>query len=135
MAKISVTHTIGDLQSDCRKIATGARKDMAQVVRRNAKTGNTIAKSLAEFSAGKHGKHYPKSFRVGAVSSYYGFGGGEIAVEYGPLANQRQGGMSFEYGSRNQPPHLDLNKSADLIGPQLAKDAGNLLDSLFWPNS
>jgi hypothetical protein len=43
--------------------------------------------------------------------------------------------MSFEYGSRNQPPHLDLNKSADLIGPQLAKDAGNLLDSLFWPNS
>jgi hypothetical protein len=26
MASISVTHTIGDLESDCRKIATGARK-------------------------------------------------------------------------------------------------------------
>jgi hypothetical protein len=27
-----------------------------------------------------------------------------------------QGGMSFEFGSRNQPPHLDLNRSADIIG-------------------
>ena len=34
-----------------------------------------------------------------------------------------QGDMSFERGSRNQPPHLDLNRSADVIGPQLGQVA------------
>lgn len=133
MASIRVTDTIGDLVSDMRKITTGMPKEMAGVLRRNAKTGNTIAQSLARMSSGSHGKWYPGTFSVGAVSKFYGFGGGEIAVEYGPVASKRQGGMSFEHGSRNQPPHLDLNKSADLIGPQFAKDAGKVLDNLFWP--
>jgi hypothetical protein len=30
-----------------------------------------------------------------------------------------QGGMSFEYGSRNQPPHLDGLHALDTIGPRV----------------
>lgn len=125
MSSIRVTDTIGDLESDMRKITTGARRQFAEVVKKDARTGNAIAKSLARFSAGAHGKHYPNAFTVERLSA--------LSYEYGPEAARPQGGMSFEYGSRNQPPHLDLNKSADLIGPQLAKDAGKVLDGLFWP--
>lgn len=124
MAAIRVTHTIDGLEADMRRITTGARRKMADIVKRDANTGNTIAKSLARESAGKHGKHYPNAFSTERID--------QLTWVYGPDAAMPQGGMSFEYGSRNQPPHLDLNKSADLIGPQLAKDAGNMLDSLFW---
>jgi hypothetical protein len=29
--------------------------------------------------------------------------------------------MSFEYGSRNQPPHLDGQRAADAVGPTIDK--------------
>lgn len=127
MASIRVEHTIDDLESDLRKIAVTARGKMADIVKRDARTGNTIAKSRARESAGAHGKHYHKAFTAERITP--------LMWEYGPDAARPQGGMSFEFGSRNQPPHLDLNKSADLIGPQLAKDARDLLGDLFWPES
>lgn len=57
----------------------------------------------ARETSGAHGKHYPNSItsetRVGM----------HVEVLVGPESNRPQGrmGMGFEYGSMNQPPHLD----------------------------
>lgn len=60
-------------------------------------------RDIARGTAGAHGKHYPD-----AISSEPKLGLG-IAVEIGPESGMPQGGMGpgFEFGSRNQPPHLD----------------------------
>lgn len=57
----------------------------------------------ATATSGEHGKHYPKS-----ISSETRLSLG-ILVETGPESGMPQGGMGpgFEFGSRNQPPHLD----------------------------
>lgn len=124
--RVNVDHTIGDLASDCRKIATTAQRDFSRVARMNAQRGNKNAKRLARQSAGDHGKHYHKAFTVEAITP--------LVWEYGPDASMPQGGMSFEFGSRNQPPHLDLAKSADLLGPMFAKDVSKVVGRMFWPS-
>lgn len=129
--KVRVEHGIDDLARDLLKIARQAPKDMRAVVREGGRVGNTVAKDYARVSAGKHGKHYPKSFTVD-VKSFYGFGGGTHTAEYGPDASKPQGGMSFENGSRNQPAHNDLAKSADLIAPSFAQEVRRLPDRWFW---
>lgn len=127
MASIRVEHTIGDLASDCAKIATGARTVMSKTLRDEARLGNELAKGNARRTAGAHGKHYPNAFTVEALSP--------LVWEYGPEASRPQGGMSFEFGSRNQPPHLDLAKSADIIGPRLGGAVLNDVGDMFWPGS
>jgi hypothetical protein len=66
--------------------------------------------------------------------TFAGFGSTVIQGEYGPDIAHPQGGMSFEGGSRNQPPHNDLAKSADLIGPAFQGEVHRLPDKWFWPN-
>lgn len=61
----------------------------------------------ATATAGKHGKHYPKSIQHKMVPSLTA-----IVGEVEPDASMPQGGMSFEYGSVNQPPHLDGQRAA-----------------------
>lgn len=124
MAHVSVTHTIGNLADDLRSAAVNARKDLPKVVMANARRGNKNAKNFARESAGAHGKHYHKAFTVERIAP--------LTVEYGPDAAMPQGGMSFEFGSRNQPPHLDLAKSADLAGPMFAQDVEKIVGRLFW---
>lgn len=122
--RIRVTHGLAGLERDCRKVAVTANRRMAKVVRTNAEQGNRLAKGIARKSAGAHGRHYPNAFTAEARSP--------LVWEYGPDASKPQGGMSFEFGSRNQPPHLDLAKSADIQGPRFARDASNIFDGLFW---
>lgn len=55
----------------------------------------------ARQTAGVHGKHYPDAI---TTETRLAFG---IEVVTGPEKGRKQGGMSFELGSRNQPPHLD----------------------------
>lgn len=128
--RVRVHHTLGDLERDLRQIPTKARKDMRAVVRQAAITGNTVAKDNARRSSGRHGKLYPRSFTWEMRGSL--FGGAGFIAEYGPDASRPQGGMSFEYGSRNQPPHLDLARSADLIGPAFAQEVRGKIDGWFW---
>ena len=123
MAVVRVQHTIGDLAADLAQIPPEFVRRGAKVVRSAAREGNKLAKANAKRTAGAHGKHYPKRFTAEALSA--------LEWEYGP-SGRPQGEMSFEYGSRNQPPHLDLNKSADVIGPKFADDVGDMLDGLFW---
>lgn len=57
-------------------------------------------------TAGQHGKHYPRT-----IQSRIGWSG--LAAEIAPDAGMRQGGMSFEFGSSKQPPHLDGQRALD----------------------
>lgn len=86
-------------------------------------------KANASATSGEHGKHYPKSIgREGKP------GIGKIGVEVGPETGKPQGGMGkgFEYGSRNQSPHMDGNRAADAREPlfqaALAKAAADLVE-------
>ena len=130
--QVRVTGGVGDLARDCRKVAVGARRDMVGVVREGIKTGNVVARDFARESSGSHGVHYPKAFS----SEMKLFGAlGLIAGEYGPDSSKPQGGMSFERGSRNQPAHNDLAKSADLIGPAFRGEVRRMVDGWFWPGA
>lgn len=125
MVTAHVTHSIDDLADDCRAIAVRAPRDLRAVVREGLKVGNSLARDNAKRTAGTHGKHYPRAFSYEMT--------GPLSGEYGPDAAMPQGGMSFENGSRNQPPHNDLAKSADIIGPSFAGEVGRTAAGWFWP--
>lgn len=122
--RITEHDTLDGLIDDMKRIAVTSQLDLADVVRSNAYKGNRIARDFAKQSAGQHGKHYPSAFSPESRTP--------LSWEYGPDASKPQGDMSFEFGSRNQKPHLDLAKSADIIGPQFAKDVGDAVDGWFW---
>lgn len=66
-------------------------------------------------TAGRHGRLYPKSIESRLLVST------DIVVEVGPNPNKPQGGMSFENGSVNQPPHNDGKKAADEVLPRIER--------------
>ena len=131
---IRVSHNLDDLVSDMGKIPPIAVKDMHGIVKDAARIGGLEARANAKRTARDHGRHYPSAITWDrSARSYYGFGGGSITAEYGPESGRRQGGMSFEEGSRNQPPHRDLANSARLIGPAMAGELRDAMDDWFWP--
>jgi len=132
VSKVNIRGGVEDLIADFAKIRTGAPRALNGVVRDGVRAGTTSAKGFAKTSAGRHGKRYPAAI-TGQMRRAYLYGEGAIYHgEYGPDISRPQGGMSFEYGSRNQKPHMDLNRSADLVGPQFAREVGNAIDRLFW---
>lgn len=123
-----------DLASDLRKIPVIAVKDMVGIVKTAARVGGMEARANAKRTVGAHGKHYPGAITWdNSASTFFGFGGGSISAAYGPDSSRLQGEMSFEHGSRNQPPHNDLAKSADLILPATAGAVREAMDDWFWP--
>lgn len=130
--KVTVTHTLRDFEDDQKDVAKRADRDMRAVVREGVMTGNAVARDNAKRTSGKHGKHYPRAITWEMGKTFHGFGSSVYSGEYGPDIAKPQGGMSFENGSRNQPPHLDLAKSADLIGPSFAQEVRGLPDRWFW---
>ena len=123
---VRIYHSLDDLERDLKTVAVSFKPRAAEQVRDVAKDGNKVGRSNARRSSGAHGKHYHKAFGTERQTP--------LAWEYGPDAAMPQGGMSFEHGSRNQPPHLDLAKSADIHGANdLAARMDRVLDRLFWP--
>lgn len=132
MARVTVHHTIGRLAADMADIPARAKVDMRATVRDGIKVGNSLAKDFARESAGAHGKHYHKAFTTEMRRDFAGFGTAIISGEYGPDIARPQGGMSFEFGSRNQKPHLGLARSADFVGPAFAGEVRRLPSRWFW---
>lgn len=135
MSTVRVSSSIGDLRDDLLRISKEAPIKLRGVVADGIKAGNQLAKDNARRTSGSHGKWYPGTFSTEMHSTYghsFSGGGNVYSGEYGPVMGRRQGGMSFEWGSRKQPPHLDLNKSADVIGPQFPREVGDVVDRLFW---
>lgn len=122
MARIRVTHDIDDLAGDLTRIATTTQPKMVGVVRKNVERGNAAAQGFARAASGLHGKNYYK--RLTAEMT------GPLEGEYGPHGNVV--GNAVGAGWRSGPGNTDLQKSADLIGPRFAKDAGDILDRAFW---
>lgn len=131
MTGIRVTHGIDKLAADMAAIIPKARVEMRSKVREGLRAGNALAKDYARRSAGRHGRRYPDAFTT-EMNPGRGLFGNVIAGEYGPDSARPQGGMSFEGGSRNSPPHNDLAKSADVIGPVFAHEVGDMADGWFW---
>jgi hypothetical protein len=76
----------------------------------------------ARETSGQHGKWYPDS-----IDSELAFDIGGISVDVGPNSAKKQGSMGrgFEFGSVNQPPHLDGLRALD--GTQMR--AERIIDS------
>lgn len=83
-------------------------------------------KANAAATAGVHGKHYPDS-----IDADLAYTTTSIAVEVGPNPAKPQGGMSFEFGSRNQPPHLDGARAFDVIEPRATAMIESAIGRLF----
>lgn len=135
---VRVTHDIGDLEADLRTIALRTPVGLRAVVSKTAQRGTRLARDFASQQHtmnSNYDVHYPKSITWDQPKSFYGFGGGSITAEYGPDPARPQGGMSFEFGSRNQKPHLDLARSADVVAIQFGPNVIYAADKLFWPNS
>ena len=128
---VRVVHDLDDLANDMLAIRARVRPEMRGVVREGIQLGAGEARAFAKVSAGTHGKHYHRSI---TASMHVGLGlfGNTISGEYGPDSAKKQGGMSFERGSRNQRPHNDLAKSADLIGPAFERAVDDKVGEWFW---
>lgn len=132
MTKVNIRGGVSDLIADMEKIRKEAPRALNGVVREGIGAGTVLAKDNARRSSGKHGKRYPAAI-TSQMGTPYLYGDGAIYHgEYGPDISRPQGGMSFEFGSRKQKPHLDLNRSADIIGPQFSREVGDVIDRLFW---
>lgn len=81
----------------------------------------------AEVTSGKHGRHYPK-----AITSEPKVAWG-IHIETGPESRRKQGGMGpgFEFGSENQPPHLDGLRALDPASKRLEEAAAAVIEGLL----
>lgn len=96
-----------------------------------ADAGDALAKEWAanaRVTSGAHGKHYPDS-----IDSELAFGIGAISVDVGPNSAKPQGGMGkgFEFGSRNQPPHLDGLRALDGMQGRLDRMVDSAMGHLF----
>lgn len=135
--RISVHHNLEDLEADFRTIARRAPGEFRGVVRDGLRAGNMLAKDFARQSERAHAKYYHAAFTTDlyAMGRFSG-GVNSHAGEYGPVAIG-QGNLApiLEGGSRNNPPHNDLAKSADIIGPAFVRSVRDVLDDLFWPRS
>ena len=131
MSGMSFRGDLSDLRDDLATIRAEVKPRMRGIVRDGVKAGTMLAKDNARNSAGEHGKHYPNAIS-GSMTGGAGLGD-LVSGEYGPDSDRPQGDMSFEFGSRNQKPHLDLARSADIIGPSFAQEVRDMVDDLFWP--
>ena len=66
-----------------------------------------------------HGSWYPSSIRYQMT--------GALEATIAPDESYKQGGMSFEFGSRNQPPHLDGQRAIDHMRPIIERRLETLL--------
>lgn len=78
-----------------------------------AVAGEAFAKQWADNAretSGEHGKHYPNSITSNLALTF-----ATVSVDVGPDRSKPQGGMGkgFEFGSKNQPPHLDGVRAMD----------------------
>lgn len=128
--RVRVIGGVGDLARDCKAIVRKVPNDLRKTVRQGAQVGNTVARDYARVSSRGHAKLYPRSFS--SEMKVHGLGG-FYAAEYGPVPGG-QGSLApiLENGSRNNPAHNNLARSADLMGPALAGEVRRLPDGWFW---
>jgi hypothetical protein len=106
-------HELYALSRDLGKIGGKAGVAMYGVFKEAGHDLESTWQRNARATSGVHGKRYPDSITTDMRIRPY------IEVEVGPDPALPQGGMSFEDGSVNQPPHLDGQRAADEVEPRL----------------
>lgn len=96
-----------------------------------SEAGSAFANTWSEnarATSGVHGKWYPDS-----IDSELVFNGGGVSVDVGPNAAKKQGSMGkgFEFGSVNQPPHLDGLRAMDTIAPVIEALVDSVIAGTF----
>ena len=105
------THELSALASDLGKMSARSTGAMIGVFKAGGEELVQAWAANARSTSGVHGKHYPDS-----IDSEMQIGR-DIVIEVGPNPAKPQGKMSFENGSKNQPPHLDGQRAADTVIP------------------
>ena len=134
MTKVNVRGGVNGTIERLDKIRAEAPVKLNDVVRDGTRAGTTLAKQYASRTSGKHAKKYPATITPQMNRPRKSlFGGNIFSGSYGPEA-RGQGllGGILENGSRNNPAHLNLARSADVIGPQFPREVGDVIDGLFW---
>ncbi len=119
-----VHNGLDGLERDLIALPAKASVKFETSVRGAAVSGNRLAARLGGRQAGEHGKHYGAAHTVERL--------GTFRYEYGPDSAKKQGGMAFDTGSRNQPPHPAMGPSADVAGADLRDRIDDDVDGLFW---
>jgi hypothetical protein len=99
---------------------------LRSAIREEAKAIQRTWRDDARVKAGAHGKHYPNSITFETRTE----GVLHVVAEVGPDPSKKQGGMSFEFGSRNQPPHLSGQKAAQESEGRLVGRMNDWLDGV-----
>lgn len=109
--------TVAELATDFGKASMGLARALYVVYREAGEGFAADWRHNTTATAGAHGKHYPKSITTETTV------GRDIHVETGPDPRFRQGrmGRGFEFGSRNQPPHLDGARALPLAEKRLER--------------
>lgn len=108
------------LADDVRAGARQVAKAEHELVEQTAIDMRDAWRANATASAGAHGRWYPSSIRYKMV------GFASPGADIGPAEGMRQAAMSFEYGSANQPPHLDGQRALDEVAPRFVRRASTL---------
>ena len=116
------------LEQDLRHAPMRVQRRVPAVVDQAAANVERGWRDNARRTAGRHGRHYPASIDHDAS---WVAGGYEARV--GPRNDRPQGSMGpgFEYGSVNQPPHLDGNQAADVELPRFEKALADLAGEIL----
>lgn len=114
----------GDLSQVTAKMVPALREVMAQA-------GDALTddwRDNAIETSGEHGKHYPHS-----IDSELVFNATGVSVDVGPNAGKPQGSMGagFEFGSMNQPPHLDGLRALDGIQQRVERMVDSTIGHLL----
>lgn len=111
---MSGVEQVFDLADDLRASAGKIASALYDVYKAEGETFAGDWADNARQTSGQHGKYYPDSITSETRISL------GIVVVAGPETGRQQGGMGegFEFGSRNQPPHLDGLRA---LGPAEAR--------------
>lgn len=114
------------LASDLSQVGAKAVPTIRGVMDEAGKAVRDEWRDNATVTAGEHGKHYPAS-----ITSRLTLGMASVGAEIYPDASMPQGGMSFEFGSQNQPPHLDGLRAVETVAPRAERMLDSALGYLF----
>lgn len=113
MSSVSITTTGATVAAEFARIGPRVTRRLIMVVAEAAADVRDEWRANATETAGAHGVHYPRSIRS--------FPEGPLSALIHPAEGMKQSGMSFEFGSRNQPPHLDGQRALDILAPRIRR--------------
>lgn len=114
------------LAADLRGAPAKAGLIVREVIQEGGEDLRDEWQGIAAVTAGDHGVHYPASIESDMVFSL-----GGATAEVGPNPAKKQGGMSFEFGSDMQPPHLDGLYALDAVEGPLAETLADRVAEVF----